>query len=212
MKIKSSEIRRLERKVFPHLKFEDGNYCHNPKDTEPSWVFFSPHFYAKNPAIITSDLVDRMQNGAKLLSVGSGPAYLEQFLVLAYNIPKQNVTLSDRDNKHVPKDYNFVSFDIKNSWPWIGKGFDYIIFPESLFFGTDVDGISSYRFREKVELFNHILDECSKVLNNNGEIRMKGTIPLQNIVDRVMDDQKSYRIIQRVYIPAFESYMQLKKV
>jgi hypothetical protein len=190
MELTIKSIKNSEQKIFPELEFigDDIKPMRRRRDDFP-WVFFAPHFYAEQPAVLTKKFVRKLQNNGNMLSVGCGPAYLEQFLVKAYDVPAKNITLCDKfgtDVIDIPKNFEFIQFDMYNQWPEFNKQFDYIIFPESIFFGSAADEVSKCNYDMKVSMFSHLLEESLVRLKPDGEMIMKGMIPSRKVVDSVI--------------------------
>jgi len=187
MNLNIDEIKDLEQRIFPELKIVKENIINvNHSLGQNPWVVFAPSFYAKHPAILTEDLIINLLNDKKMLSVGSGPAYLEQFLVKAYNIPIQNITLSDLNNQNVPTGFNFVEIDMHQKWPNIPK-VDYVIFPESIFFGITSAERKELDYNAKISMFQHLIQESLMRLKYDGEVRMKGALPSSKAVQITMN-------------------------
>ena len=188
MKLTVDSIKNLEQKIFPNINFLE-NGTSNSKDSTDDypWAFFSPHFYAENPAILTKDLVKKLQNKGELLSLGSGLAYLEQFLVKAYNVPVKNITLCDISADYIPENFDFFKFNMNKEWPQFSKKFDYIIFPESIFFCSVPLEETGDNYKRNASMFTHIMNESLMRLKPDGEIRMKGMTPSLDMIESVIN-------------------------
>lgn len=153
-------VREKEIKLFP--EFKNLNLLGSDK-----YNYFSPSWHFDMGLIKKSDMKDLKSK--KILSIGSGPAYLERFLV-SEGIPKENITLSDKDFDVLPKDFERVKFDIYEKWPNLGKKFDLIIFPECV----GKINIKSENFDERVDLLKNLISNAEKFLRDKGEIRIDG--------------------------------------
>jgi hypothetical protein len=208
-----NQIKNLERRIFPDVRFT-GNEIEYP-DREYPWVLFAPHFYAQRPAVLTENLIRKLQTDGTMLSIGSGPAHLEQFLVKAYDVPVRNITLCDRSSDYVPEGFDFQKFNMRKSWPEFDKKFDYIIFPESLFFGNISVELHKEYYDLKVDIFHHIMTESLTRLKSDGEIRMKGLIPSPIVVRSVVDRLKEQDIFLDYKYKAgttFKSYCMFRRI
>jgi hypothetical protein len=191
-----NRIKEQEREIFSQLNMHCDFFIDRNHD---NWQVYAPHHYARDPAILTQQFIENMQKGAKLLSVGCGPAYLEQFMIKAYNINLKNIILSDDLKLNIPKEFTFYKFNMYNSWPDMNNKFDYIIFPESVFFerlGPD-------------EGLTHIIVESTKILNPRGEVRIKGHGIEDNIVKNICEGLSEKLNISEFYFA--KDYLALKK-
>jgi hypothetical protein len=215
MELTINKIKNLERKIFSDMIFYgDDISCKDHTKDEKIWIFFAPHFYAETPAIIKENLITKLQGNGQLLSMGSGPAYLEQFLVQAYNIPIENITLSDIDDKYTPKDFNFKKFNMHRDWPKFDKRFDYIIYPESIFLDSNPADDNVHDYNKKIEMFTYLVEKSLEILNLQGEILMKGIIPAKNVVDNILEEIKiTNSELEYEYIggPLLKRYLCIKK-
>lgn len=104
---------------------------HNPKDFRySSWATVEHYF---NSGFIDVSLVKRLQEGGRLLSVGVGLGYLEELLIRGFEIPRDSVTLVDREISGRTKKAKLgvKRFDMTGEWSGMVDGFSAILFPES---------------------------------------------------------------------------------
>jgi len=196
MSIDINHMKELERQIFQEINMHCDFFVDKNHD---NWTTFAPHHYARDPAILTEQFVNNIKNGANLLSVGCGRAYLEQFLVRAYNIDSHNIVIADNLEHNIPKLFEFHKFDMYNSWPDFKKKFDYIIFPESIVF----DKIGPE------EGMTHLLIEASQRLLPQGEIRIKGYGIADEIVKETAQKLNEKLDINQLYFG--KDYLALKK-
>lgn len=117
------------KKIFPNLEDHE-----NPTpDSKNKYFYFPALFYFKNNSI-DYKLIKDLKNGKKLLSVGTGDAKLEQLLNKGFEIPTENITISDIELDKETKKLSFkkFQFDMQTNWENINQKFDYIIFPQSM--------------------------------------------------------------------------------
>lgn len=126
--------RKKAREVFSSIdvnKFRDGErYSFFPVVDQ----------YFINQPIIDVALIKKMQSGGKMLSVGVGPAHLEELLYRAFDIQRDSILLADIQfvSEAQENSLNKIQFDMMEKWPELGNKFDYILFPESF-------GIANFR-------------------------------------------------------------------
>ncbi len=106
-----------------------GGSCMTSRE-EGAYVYFAPAWHVRF-GLITPKLVEDLQQGKNMLSVGCGPAYLERLLAKTFNIPQENIGLADREPVYL-KGFRSYQFDMFKAWKGVKGKFDYIIFPESL--------------------------------------------------------------------------------
>jgi len=99
-------VRKLEAEEFPEFSDRD-NYF--PPDRP--WVYFSPSSHLRTDLLTENIIRDLRRNDKMVLSVGSGTAYLERFLVKYFGIKKEQITLSDKE-KVMPKDFAQLNFNM----------------------------------------------------------------------------------------------------
>lgn len=122
------QVRQIEVDLFP--EFKDGN---TNFEIHPNWVYFAPSWHIKAGLFSEEEIFNIVNEAKTVLSVGSGPAYLEQ-LIVYFGASIENVLLSDIDGNSMPKQFKTVVFDMFEDWNVLGgQKFDYIIFPESIF-------------------------------------------------------------------------------
>jgi len=144
-----------------------------------SFLYYYSKKYFKNK-IITPEMISKLRKGAKMLSVGVGPALLERTL-LAFSIPYENIDVADLELHPRIKKYPFkrYEFDMSKEWPQTAK-YDYIIFPDSFQYGMSkrIYGFFGGTRREYYEHIGvEILNQAYTRLNPGGEIRISAYLP-----------------------------------
>jgi hypothetical protein len=88
--------------------------------------------------LITPEIVAHLQSGARLCSHGVAYAYLEQLLRDGFNIPNNQIVVTDAalHPRVLQSGLNCRAFNLNDSWPDLGDPFDYVLFPDS--FGVGV--------------------------------------------------------------------------
>ncbi len=174
-------IRKLEIEAFPELAEDDFSMNHIDDGKN---VFFTPnaHFSPKHPLLTEEIITDLRENNKNLLSVGSGPAYLELLLVKKLGINLEQLTLTDISNEYLPSGFESHLFDMYEEWPSFGKLFDYVIFPESVLINTRFKTSS-----ERRQGLYHIISNSLDVMKEQGEIRINGHCQLSDNVCKVAD-------------------------
>ncbi|MBI4053941.1 MAG: hypothetical protein HY397_01270, partial [Candidatus Doudnabacteria bacterium] len=96
------------------------------------WILFSPIEYARR-GFIDANLIKRLKNGAHMLSVGVGPAYLERAIQRVFDIPSEQITLADKAwyKQALQTPFPKAKFDMTKPWPKHLSKFDIMLFPES---------------------------------------------------------------------------------
>lgn len=164
-------VREMELEEFPVLHKDlwlsqqglvpilEGNYSH-----------FTPRHHIE-AGLMTEEIIEDMKtNKKKMLSVGSGFAYLEVLLTRRFGIDPENITLSDISAEKTPEGFKFYQFDMFEMWPDFDYGFDYILFPECLCGLCYVDHIQWPD--ESSKIFKNALAN----LNDSGQARFDGYV------------------------------------
>ncbi len=116
---------------MPPEDHHDGAY--NPADKTLNYFYFSGIWHIEN-GLVTSRIIRNLQDGASMLSVGTGDGHLERLLIQGFSVPKENIHVADKALDKKVKEYGFrdYEFDMIGEWPDLNKDYDYIVFPESL--------------------------------------------------------------------------------
>ncbi|MBT3817460.1 MAG: hypothetical protein HOE80_01310 [Candidatus Magasanikbacteria bacterium] len=159
-------IRKAEQELFPEFETED--FCIDSPETNN--FYFAPNWHFREGLITEEDIEHFKKNTEqKILSIGSGPAYLERLLV-SLDIPKENITLSDINPQDLPDDFEKETFNMLEKWPTLNneEKFDLIIFPENPSINVNFSG------QKRIQAFVHIFSEALKNLNPDETIRITG--------------------------------------
>jgi hypothetical protein len=118
---------------------------------------FEPDYYHKIGLITPEFVNELLTTDERILTVGSGPAYLEQFLV-EIGVPKERILLSDIEDKHLPKDFPHVIFDATQEWPdELDTEFQYVIFPDSFAVMLNIDYMTADDVLSKNEWLGELM-------------------------------------------------------
>ncbi len=176
------KVRAIEKEMFPEFKDED--FCIDSPETNN--FYFSPSHNFRS-GLMTGEHVESFKKDLdkKMLSVGSGPAFLERLLV-KMGVDKDSITLSDINSLDLPDDLKKEVFDMLEDWPDFEDDFNLIIFPECPAFNI------RYQYGEErsdgfVSVFAKALDR----LKEGGEIRITGnpnSVEITNEVQRKLVD------------------------
>ena len=161
------KVRENEKMLFP--EFEKENICEIPGVARQAYNYFAPSWHFHSGLITEEDVAGFLADkNKKLLSVGSGPAFLELFLV-HLGIDKHNITLSDIDVALVPQHMKSYCFDMFAKWlDFDHTLFDVIIFPESVLINTR--GFDkAWQYNEGIY---HIISQALGCLSPTGTIKM----------------------------------------
>ena len=156
------QVRELEKEEFPEFK-ENDIYC--PPNN--SYMYFSPRWHLRSE-LWTKEIAEDLKNNKMILSVGSGQAYLERFLVKYLGVKSEQIVLSDKDLV-MPNGFKQYRFDMYEQWPNFTCEFNYVIFPESV--------LLNCRFTDNINKqkgLYHLLEEALKATRANGQIRISG--------------------------------------
>jgi hypothetical protein len=166
------ELKSLQRKMFGS-RLKDDNYVLTHPGSEHS--YFSPYHHFEK-GLVTEELVEDLKShpDEKILSVGAGPALLEQLLV-ELGIDKGRFVLSDKDTDVMPEGFVNIELNMYSQWPSnLGK-FSLILFPESVRIHSD----------KPSEVFELLLKRALGALEDNGEIRMDGHGQNTKVTDKI---------------------------
>ncbi len=182
-----ARVRELEEGLFPDA-CDPADSVHMKHDGY-SWLY-RPSHHASTGLVTDADVKFLSRPGARLLSVGAHPAYLERTLV-ALGVPAGNILAADVLPAAGDSDTPFdrIQFDMLGLWPEIGT-FDRIIFPESLCIAladrlkADAPHGDAPFATDALEarLLSDILCSALARLRPGGEIRMNGPQSHPNVV------------------------------
>lgn len=158
-------IRELEMEMFPEFQKED--IC-GPENN--SNFYFAPSWHFRSGLITEADVKDFLSHDSKkMLSIGSGAAFLEKLLA-TLGIKKENIVLSDINPKDLPSDFKSKTIDMYSDWSDLeNEQYNLIIFPESVLinvrFKTD---------KQRQDGLYYIISQSLQHLLPNGIIRING--------------------------------------
>lgn len=167
-------IRHLERQILPEF-FSEDFFC----PPNQYYVYFAPSWHFRS-GLLSKALVDDIRdNNRQILSVGSGKAYLERFLVEKLGIKNGQITLSD-NQEVMPDDFRQFIFDMHSTWPSFGINFDYVLFPESNLLNARYNGNP----QRQAGLY-HLISNSLNTMNPTGQIRINGCFQTEENVRAV---------------------------
>ncbi|PIU57032.1 MAG: hypothetical protein COS89_05320 [Deltaproteobacteria bacterium CG07_land_8_20_14_0_80_38_7] len=156
---------------------------------DSTYVYFPPSCYVEK-GLLTPNLIHRMQSGEirRTLSMGAGPAHIEQMLVYL-GVDPERITLADISDQFTPIGLPFHQFDMNRLWPSDLGEFDLIMFLESAGFRDKTPFLEYFNEQEWLEVdpslgalikarrnningIDHLLSEALDHLSSIGEIRM----------------------------------------
>jgi hypothetical protein len=164
------------------------------REDDGKHFFFAPssHCTMYTPLFTPKMLADLQENAASMLSVGAGPAYLEELLVRRMGVNKSQITLADISGEYIPSGYVFYQFDMHQEWPEFDKEFNYVILPESSLINvnfddrTIFDGDDIKQPNREVGFYN-LLIRGLQVLAPKGEVRVSGGV--SPVVSKPVNDR-----------------------
>lgn len=172
-----------------------GNSDDSPYTPKSNNYAYFPGMYYFNKGTITPDMIERLQDGATMLSVGSGDGHLERLLCQGFQIPKKQISVSDvkLDPEIIPSGFPSYEFDMTKPWPKFEQDFDYILFPESLGVAMiklklNQKGDSTYRF------YPHIDNDAERIIQ--GEMPLNPEFFQEVIEQDLPEASKKYEIIK----------------
>jgi hypothetical protein len=179
-------IRKLESKMFPELA-QTGKSAFTAKDPDAPlqdcvYVEFGPSYYF-DQGLIDNELMRSFTAQTKLLSIGSGHAYLEQYLCAVSDLKPEMVTLSDIESITVPGGFAYVRINMnEEDWGIAPHSQDVIIFPNTIFFAKKIIELRTARASQtEQELAFLATVECAvKYLKPGGQIRFNVGACLDN--------------------------------
>ncbi|MBP9836808.1 MAG: hypothetical protein KBC78_03160 [Candidatus Pacebacteria bacterium] len=166
------ELKSLQRRMFGN-RLKNDSYVLTQPGSEHS--YFSPYHHFEK-GLVTEELVEDLKShpDEKILSVGAGPAFLEQLLV-EMGIDKERFVLSDKDTEVMPEGFVNIELNMYGQWPNnLGK-FSLILFPESVRIHSD----------KPSEVFELLLKRALGALEDDGEIRMDGHGQNTKVTDKI---------------------------
>ncbi len=172
-------VLHAQKRIFPNL----------PEDLEKPFIraptyglYFSPYYHA-SLGLIEQGMFDKLCTGSTLLSVGSGPAYLECLLVDGLElggdvkrVPARSITLSDVDHsKEALPHLNIPRIHLNALKTWPESKYDYIIFPRSLIHITNyVPNSTGVQREDIIHTATQVLLQALHHLKQYGQIRFDG--------------------------------------
>lgn len=170
-------IERIEKEEFPIFANEDAR----PRTKSDDVVWPPSHHFKPGHHILTKGIIDELINKGKIvLSVGCGPAHLEQLLVRRLCVDISQISLADLDEYESHRNFTTYKFNMYGQWSAFPQKFDFVIFPESV--------LLTERFRsrqEREDKLHHLFYNSLGVLNLHGEVRINGHTQLEEEVDAV---------------------------
>lgn len=151
-------------------------------------IYFAPNYHFKYGLVSESD-IERFSHDKtkKLLSIGSGAAYLERLLV-ELGVPKENVVLSDIVQEALPKNFKTKVFDKQGDWAELGEEkFDLIIFPASALLNDEPDEYSwEQSLKHRIQGLYHLLSKSLDHLNERGVVRLDAHNQIDETIEPTM--------------------------
>jgi hypothetical protein len=190
-------IRSEEKRLFPEFTERPNYFADGYMYSAPSY-----HFAA---GLINEELIEDLKAGSTMLSVGAGKAHLEQFLVKAFGVAPDAITIADV-SKAPTSLFASRQFDMHDAWPQLDS-FHYVLFPKSVFLREPQK--RSTRGSDLV----HLLEESYAALVPGGQMRMTGYLPPAselNAVKNILEGTCSSRI--RHYSGKLHDFMQMDKI
>ncbi len=175
-------IRELEMSMFPEFQEED---IHASKNI--NYFYFAPSWHFRSGLVSERDVQDFLSHDSKkILSIGSGAAFLEKLLV-KLGINKENITLSDINPKDLPSEFKSKTIDMYSDWGDLDQEqYDLIIFPESV--------LLNVRFKidkQRQDGLYHLILQSLKHLCENGTIRINGHSQVSENIHAVIERLKN---------------------
>src|SRR5581483_6834837 len=129
------QIKKVQEQLFAdRLKSDD----YLKAEAGAQHTYFSPYWHARH-GLVTPELVANLKTkDQSMLSVGSGPALLERTLI-ELGVDPDKITVSDLDEKSLPKDLKIEVFDMHQTWPDSLGQHSVIVFPESIRVNTQAN-------------------------------------------------------------------------
>jgi hypothetical protein len=160
-------VRQWEKERFP--EFREDKLFAPPGNC---YFYFGPSWHIASGLLNRQTLNGMKSDESQILSVGSGKAYLERFLVEGCGIDRQRITLCDIEPA-MPEGFSSFIFDMYKSWPPLGKSFDYILFPESVMPFARHAPVHIYGYPDEMVMeMSRLIRSAVTVLKPEGEIRM----------------------------------------
>jgi hypothetical protein len=189
-------VAQEEESLFPEeskLSRQQGGFGNFGLENDNN-IYYLPSHYFLREFISEKDVADLATQSKKMLSVGSGPAYLERFLVHR-GVRPENIQLADKRTDTHPPGFRFTKLDMFSEWDQIENGpFDLIIFPESVMIMIPFDQkrADDWSVEERdLYLADKIHQLAAKALIHlapDGEIRMIGpSIPASDVMDEELE-------------------------
>ena len=132
-------------------------------NADKRYIYFSGPLYLKE-GFVDAQMINRLQGGARMLSVGAGEGHLERLLNLGFHVPKSRIAVTDYPSIHPRLNgsgFKKYVFDMTKEWSEFKGKFDYVLFPESL--GVAILNLSTeeepFRFYTDIESITKICEE-----------------------------------------------------
>lgn len=127
------DVTQRQRELFDGYLRNYDDQIANRGEPNTTWVFFSPLHHAR-AGLLTPDLVNNMQRGAKLLVVGAGCGDIERYLIKVCGVNPEQITAADIDLSNYPSDLGVMThqFDMVGAWDLEATLYQHVLLPESL--------------------------------------------------------------------------------
>ncbi len=201
-------IKAVQDEEFP----DTFDYLEFSKKDDGTYYFFAPshHFKLSKPLMTENIVTDLKDNKKRLLSVGCGPAYLERLFVSRLGVKPAQITLADISDEYAPDGFEFYKFDMYQDWPNLGRTFDYVIFPESIFldkFSYEINTNSFItRYLDQEDGLCRLLYRSLNILNPLGQIRLTSGVtntvrdPVKERIETEFPNVKMHSLGELTYI------------
>ncbi len=198
-------MRELEAQLFPEFRNED--FCIDSPETNN--FYFAPNVHFKKDLITEADVENfRKDPKRQMLSVGSGPAYLERLLV-HLGVNKDSITLADKEPRDLPTDFKTKIFDMFGEWPEFedNQKFDLIVFPENPSINVHYD-----YGKPRIQAFSSLFAKALRHLKPGGEIKITGNPNVEEITEKVEQELRKagYNVTVQNFHPEKESLIVVK--
>jgi len=221
-------VQRMK-EVFPEEDIRESNYIIEDEQAicpaDKDYIYFSAPLYFKD-GFVDAQMINRLQNEARILSVGVGEGHLERLLHLGLDIPQRNIAITDHPMIHPrikAKGFREYVFDMTQEWPNLKQKFDYILFPESLNIATlNYEKEICDRFFDEIKSITKLCEEgrLEEIKNSDADFftdLMEQDVPVvktrYNIIKQALRNLKTkgeVRISSGIKLPQQPPYMKLK--
>ncbi|MCH4878511.1 hypothetical protein EQV97_14060 [Pseudomonas sp. TMW22090] len=118
--------------------------------------------------VLKPSVIQAIKNGSKLLSVGIGLGYYEEYLINTHGISRSSIHCADLHLDEKWSSHTSYIFDICSPWPNLNQKYDYILFGQVI--GVSAINKGGKKSQIMAEHVENVISQAARWLDVGGEI------------------------------------------